>query len=280
MLKRSIIGFLYAFGFTFMIVQSFPWVLASVFILHLVAQYEFCSLLGPTRKINIALHCLFSSLLYLFIALALHGDLEARSIPAVFLAIVSVYAIYFVWQSERHKEQYDRWVMLRGLVLITLSFSMFAHIAAYEGVFPYLLLLICSSWVADTAAILAGKLLGKTPLAPAISPKKTVEGAVGGVLAAGTAWVIAWLIWQPADGGMVDFMAVNRLRPFAIPLLFVTGSLLAVVGVFGDLTFSLFKRKANLKDYSSLMPGHGGWLDRYDSMVFVTPFIWLLTYGM
>ena len=279
MLRRSIIGFLYAFAFTFMIVQAWPWVLATVVILHIVAQYEFCSLLGKPRSITVVLHVLFSTVLMVFIALALHGELAARSIPAVFLAIVAAYAIYFVWQSERHRERYDRWVMLRGLVLITLSFALFAHVAAYEGSFPYMLLLICSSWVADTGAIVAGKLMGSIPLAPEISPKKTVEGALGGVLAAGTGWVMAWLIW-PHDGAMVDFMAVNGLRPYAIPLLFITGALLGVVGIFGDLTFSLFKRKANLKDYSSLMPGHGGWLDRFDSMVFVTPFIWLLTYGM
>ncbi|MCB1187516.1 phosphatidate cytidylyltransferase [bacterium] len=279
MLKRSIVGFLYAFAFTFMIVQSWPWILATVTLLHLVAQYEFCALLGNPRRSTVVVHCLFSTVVMVFVALALHGDLEARSIPAVFLAIVTAYAIYFVWQSERHREQYDRWVMLRGLVLLTLSYSLFAHVAAYDGAFPYMLLLISSSWVADTAAIVAGKTMGRTPLAPAISPKKTVEGALGGVLAAGVGWMMAWLIW-PHDGAMVDFMAVNGLRPYALPLLFVTGALIAVVGIFGDLTFSLFKRKAGLKDYGKAMPGHGGWLDRFDSMVLVTPFIWLLTYGM
>ncbi|MEZ5337285.1 MAG: hypothetical protein R3F46_03390 [bacterium] len=136
MLKRSIVGFAYAFAFTFMIVQSWPWVLATVTILHLVAQYEFCSLLGNPRRSTVAIHCLFSTVVMLFVALALHGELEARSIPAVFLCIVAAYAIYFVWQSERHRESYDRWVMLRGLVLLTLSYAMFAHVAAYDGAFP------------------------------------------------------------------------------------------------------------------------------------------------
>lgn len=112
----------------------------------------------------------------------------------------------------------------------------------------------------DTGAYFAGMFLGRHKLAPVISPKKTVEGAVGGVLAA----MIVMLLYTLILGLAFDFY-VN----YGYALLY--GLLGALVGIFGDLCFSVIKRQTGIKDYGNLIPGHGGVLDRVDSMVLVGP---------
>ncbi|MFN8058714.1 MAG: phosphatidate cytidylyltransferase [Vicinamibacterales bacterium] len=110
--------------------------------------------------------------------------------------------------------------------------------------------------VSDTAQYYAGRLFGHTPLAPALSPKKTVEGAIGGLIAASIAVPVLALWWLPG-------------RPQW--LLAGVGAVLALVGIIGDLFESQLKRTAGVKDASGLIPGHGGMLDRIDSLLFVAP---------
>ena len=112
----------------------------------------------------------------------------------------------------------------------------------------------------DTGAYFTGMFLGRHKLAPVISPKKTIEGAVGGVLAA----MIVMLLYTLILGLAFDFY-VN----YGYALLY--GLLGALVGIFGDLCFSVIKRQTGIKDYGNLIPGHGGVLDRVDSMVLVGP---------
>jgi phosphatidate cytidylyltransferase len=119
-----------------------------------------------------------------------------------------------------------------------------------------LLLLIATIVVSDSGQYYAGRQFGRTPLAPLISPNKTVEGAVGGLLA-GT--VCAWLLgrwWLPG------------LPPTALATL---GAAIVALGIVGDLFESLLKRSAGVKDSSHLIPGHGGLLDRIDSWLFAAP---------
>lgn len=125
---------------------------------------------------------------------------------------------------------------------------------------------IILTWATDTGAFAFGRMLGRHKLIPSVSPGKTVEGAIGGVV---LAVVIAWLY--------VSFL----LRPFAHLSLTPLGILLfavtiSVVGQVGDLAESLFKRDAGVKDSSALLPGHGGILDRFDSLLFVLPVAYLI----
>ena len=117
----------------------------------------------------------------------------------------------------------------------------------------------------DTGAYFAGTFLGKHKLVPHISPKKTVEGAVGGVAAGGLFSLAYGLILQKACFG------VNLLSLTAFGLI---GS---VVAQLGDLTFSAFKRQYSIKDYGSILPGHGGVLDRFDSIYYLAPLteVWI-----
>ena len=124
---------------------------------------------------------------------------------------------------------------------------------------------LCISFGSDTFALFAGMLCGRHKLTP-VSPKKTVEGAVGGLLGGVFGMTVFKLIAEAVLGvALLDWTAV---------LLF--GTLGSVVGQIGDLSFSLIKREFGVKDYGNLLPGHGGILDRFDSVSFVAPFVWLL----
>ncbi len=135
-----------------------------------------------------------------------------------------------------------------------------------EGKYIYLLVFF-GAWISDTFAYFTGKYFGKTLLAPEISPKKTVEGSIGGILAnmigfAGYAWVLR------------AFFDVNaNIIFFAI-----LGALFSGVGQFGDLFASGIKRHYNIKDYGKLFPGHGGVLDRFDSTLAIAG-VMLLVYA-
>ena len=113
----------------------------------------------------------------------------------------------------------------------------------------------------DTVGYLIGRFFGKTKLSPLISPKKTWEGTLGGIiLSAGLISLVANLLWKANYEG------------------FVIALVCAIGGTIGDLAESRLKRLANVKDSGSFMPGHGGFLDRFDSILFAAPMVWLVCY--
>jgi phosphatidate cytidylyltransferase len=110
--------------------------------------------------------------------------------------------------------------------------------------------------VSDTAQYYTGRTLGRRPLAPRISPKKTIEGAVGGFVVATAMFVVVGAWWAPT---------------MSVPIRFVLGLALVALGIAGDLFESFLKRRAGVKDSSNLIPGHGGVLDRIDALLFAAP---------
>jgi len=130
----------------------------------------------------------------------------------------------------------------------------------------FILVAFLLSMVADSGAYFVGKALGKHKLAPVISPKKTVEGAIGG----GVCNVLAMLLFTYLLKACFGFTEVNYLYAA------VYGVLGAVVSIIGDLTLSVVKRQVGIKDYGNLFPGHGGILDRFDSTMMVAPLAELL----
>ncbi len=130
----------------------------------------------------------------------------------------------------------------------------------YNGIY-YLLLILNFACVCDMGAYFVGVSMGKTKLCPAVSPNKTVEGALGGIVSS----IIVSLIIT------LCFGYFNKI----LPVLLLTIPL-CVAGMAGDLFASIIKRKAEIKDYGNLIPGHGGVLDRVDSILFISP----LVYGL
>lgn len=129
-----------------------------------------------------------------------------------------------------------------------------------------LILTFCGAWLADTGAYFAGTLFGKHKLCPEISPKKTVEGLIGGI--------ISNALFMMMAGYIIALIRSDVSVNYGI--LAVAGVICAVLGLIGDLLASLVKRSCGIKDFGKIMPGHGGALDRFDSLVFVAPFMYML----
>lgn len=157
-----------------------------------------------------------------------------------------------------------------GLLYISLSWGMMldmrgkTEVQVYDTVFNlhpifFPLSIICIIWINDTMAYIVGSFIGKTPLTP-ISPKKTWEGTAGGII---LAILVAGLVTFLMDLGILSIHMM------------VIAAIAAITGTFGDLLESKLKRMAGVKDSGSLMPGHGGFLDRFDSLLLATVFVWL-----
>lgn len=158
-------------------------------------------------------------------------------------------------------------ISVAGLIYIPMGLSLIYQIKSIssftfnQGDNFYLpLLIIVSVWVNDTMAYLVGSMIGRHPLSP-ISPNKTWEGTIGGV-------VLAVLV--------VSKTTQYFLPGISIVLVFGVCMIASITGNYGDLMESKLKRMAGVKDSGSMMPGHGGFLDRFDSILFATPFVWLL----
>jgi phosphatidate cytidylyltransferase len=124
-----------------------------------------------------------------------------------------------------------------------------------------LFLLMLTVIVSDSMQYYSGRLFGRTPLAPRVSPKKTIEGAAGGFVFGTALFVALGALWVPA---------------MPLPLRVAVGVTLVALGIAGDLFESMLKRSANVKDSSALIPGHGGVLDRIDALLFAAPVYYIV----
>lgn len=183
----------------------------------------------------------------------------------LFLFILPVAEILYTRKTYLRNMGYS----VLGLIYISLSLGMLLNLrtfypgTALETVNKLLVLaIILSLWVNDTMAYLVGSVLGKTPLSK-ISPKKTWEGTIGG------------FIFAVFTMGAVGYLLTSGFEMQAVSQWMIVAAIAAIAGTIGDLLQSKLKRLADVKDSGHIMPGHGGFLDRFDSLLFATPFIWL-----
>lgn len=166
-----------------------------------------------------------------------------------------------------HRSLINSGVSLTGLVYVALPFSILAHLSMLggENSFEVPLGLIILIWSHDSGAYLIGSWLGKHPLMKKVSPKKSWEGFAGGLIFAFGAAYIVSMFYKSLD--LAAWMSL--------------ASIVVLFGNLGDLTQSVIKRKAGVKDSGKLMPGHGGILDRFDSLIFIAPvaLVYLLFYS-
>lgn len=176
-----------------------------------------------------------------------------RHMHFYFAGLVIGFLILFFSFRKSKKAVY----LLTGLSYISLSLGLLVHLRFFSLVIP--IMLIFFIWMNDTMAYLTGSFLGRTPFFPKISPKKTLEGTIGGVI---FAMAFAW-IWGANTNWFPEWQWI------------VIGAIASLCGTTGDLVESKLKRMAGVKDSGSLMPGHGGALDRFDSLLFAAPFAYL-----
>ena len=187
---------------------------------------------------------------------AVENDPQTRVFAGFYIASLAFWALVVPYLlRSRHPIKSTTLLALTGwLVLLPTSFALYQ----LRAIDPMLLLgLMATVWISDTSAYFAGRAFGKHKLAPSISPGKTWEG-VAGALTAVFGYALLWSHF--AESGMQATLL--------IPLLFV----IAVLGILGDLFESLMKRHADLKDSGSILPGHGGILDRIDALTSTLPF--------
>ncbi len=183
---------------------------------------------------------------------------EQYYLVALVGAVLLILAVYVATFPRFVAEQAVSAVF--GFLYVAVMLGFIYLIRAEENGKILVWLVFLSSWGADTCAYLAGRAFGRHKMAPVLSPKKSVEGAVGGILGAGLLGFLYALYFKMPAAGCFVICAAG-----------------AVISIFGDLAASAVKRDKGIKDYGKLIPGHGGILDRFDSVIFTAPVIYALT---
>lgn len=166
-------------------------------------------------------------------------------------------------KKESHIAFKNLGYLLLGILYIGLPFSLLIALKwefTPDGIPILPFAILFSLWINDSLAYITGSLIGKTPFSPKISPKKTWEGTLGGI--------ILTLIAAGIYGVFDSYFPIGTWVAIA--------GVTAIIGTIGDLLESFLKRKAGVKDSGHLLPGHGGILDRFDSMILAIPFVWIL----
>jgi phosphatidate cytidylyltransferase len=191
-----------------------------------------------------------------FAALILGTHRPDIIVPTLLATLVCIISVPLLTRSPLEQSLRDGAITLFGVLYLGLTLgtlSMTRLLPLGEWLIFFLLLV---TWASDTGAYLVGTLCGRHRLAPTISPKKTVEGLVGGLIAAIIAGYAArW--WFLPDLSGLDCL--------------ILATLLTITGLWGDLTESAMKRSVGMKDSGGILPGHGGMLDRLDSLLFTAP---------
>lgn len=236
----------------------FPVAIAAVTIILLFELFRATDCLRFRLSTGVAF--LYGALLPFFTTGRL---LEYRGILTA-AAVLLVFATYVLEHTRLKVEQV--FLLLGGMLLIPASMSCCVTLNAI-GTFgiTYVVLALCGAWLADSGAYFVGTFLGKHKLCPTISPKKTIEGFLGGIVTNGLLFVAFNFVYHKIMQGQDVSFEVHYVTTFLL------GMLCAVIGTLGDLSASLVKRQYGIKDYGNIMPGHGGLLDRFDSVLFVVP---------
>ena len=189
--------------------------------------------------------------------IAMKADFGNYGTMAIIISMILILFVYVFGYPKYRAEQVMAAFFGMVYVAVMLSFIYLTRNLP-DGKFLVWLIFLCS-WGCDTCAYCVGMLIGKHKMAPVLSPKKSIEGAVGGVVGAALLGVI--------------YAAATQGKMAEYALICAVGALISMVG---DLAASAIKRNQNIKDYGKLIPGHGGILDRFDSMMFTAPAIYFV----
>ena len=212
----------------------------------------------------------------LLVMLSSSAAVRALLLPASFLVVLFYNICLIASHSTLDFGKLAGYVYFSGVILFCfyslihlkrmLPFATFQYDAIY-----FILLILCFAWGGDTFAYFAGRAFGKHKLAPIVSPNKTVEGAIGGICGSMLIGVIATVIYGMLSGRYAAFTVEVTVRHYLVVV--GMGAIASVLGILGDLFASAVKRQVGIKDYGTIFPGHGGILDRFDSVMFIAPFV-------
>ncbi len=256
LLKRSISGLVYSLLFIGAILYSKETYIILISVFGVLCLWEFLKLLSLK---NIAPYILFFVIISLLFSS--HDTSLLRHILLFLCLSGSIQLLINLFRKKKEQvpgifKKLDisiRYLLLSFIFLMILPFKN----GEYQE--SIILLLVVFVWSNDSFAFIVGKNLGKKKLFESVSPKKTVEGFIGGIF---FTVAIAIMISK-----YIDFLSMTQAVIIALTV--------SIFGTLGDLVESKFKRQVNIKDSGTIMPGHGGLLDRLDSLLFVSPFVYL-----
>ena len=254
-------------GALMLLILFLPWTIALTIVASLVAAiavYEVFSVTGLHRHGGVDTVAIVFALIAPFLTRMPSNSITVTCVMYVAMLIV----LTLLYRKE---------IPLKKLVsvfaettFVTFSLSCISYIRTIpslrdtDGLF-YIILAMMSAWIADTGAYFVGSFFGKHKLCPRLSPKKTVEGLIGGIAFSVIFCLLTGYVYQLILGNMVQVSYVGVL---------LLGLVCAPLSVVGDLFASLIKRIHKVKDYGNLFPGHGGVMDRFDSLLFVLPVVY------
>ena len=233
-------------------------------VISAVCMLELRHALGEKKSRFDAVYCVFAFLPALFNSL----DIDEHIITSIYFVALGAVFFEYAWRYEKNQELKVSHIFGTVFAVYVLPYSMTSVVALRTfGEYGKVLVLapFVAAFITDAGAYFVGIFFGKRHCFPRISPKKTVAGLVGGIVIGAAAMFLYWWILT------LIFPALT----FPYAAIFVMGLAGALATVFGDLAFSLIKRVADIKDYGKLLPGHGGMLDRFDSLVFAAPVVYL-----
>ncbi len=264
-LTRLISGIVLVILALFVNILGGPVLLLSMLGISLIGMFELYRAVGIQKKgigLLSGVAYLGAILWYVFVWFHL-TDLYMLIISGTLIALLFIYV--FSYPRYHAEEVFGTFF---GLLYVAVSLSFIYQTRALpEGKWHVWLIIICA-WGCDTTAYAVGRLLGKHKMAPVLSPKKSVEGAIGGIIGA----ALIGLIYGLSIRGFLEEKA-------SIGLIYaLIGAVGAMISMIGDLAASAIKRNHEIKDYGHLIPGHGGILDRFDSVIITAPIIYFLSY--
>ena len=260
--KRIIFGAIYVAILAFGILFSKITFISLFFLLMLVTLYEFNNII----QLKSVFPYIIAILLFVFANALNVKDIPSRSLSeyagiAVFLSFFAAFISILFAKKDEVVSHLGK--IFLSIIYIAVPFTLIAQIPFINNEFKYINTTILGVfilvWVNDSFAFLIGKNFGKTKLLERISPNKTIEGFLGGML---FTFIGGWIL----SLFFTKLSFVNWM---------VFAAIVSIFGVLGDLIESMFKRHAKVKDSSNFIPGHGGFLDRLDSIIFSAPFIFI-----
>ena len=255
LLRRSFSGLIFVILFISAILYSKESYVILTVIFALISIWEFHKILNFK---SIASYIFFGAAAFLLIK---RPDSYAVSMILGITIISSSYLIYQLLSKKVISSRDDRAKMGLTIRYLIFSFCFLILIPFQKNQYnPYIILnILILIWINDSFAYLVGKNFGRRKLFESVSPKKTIEGFLGGLsFSIGTGYLISHYVQ--------DYSTQNWI---------IIAMIVSVIGTIGDLVESKFKRQANIKDSGNIMPGHGGILDRLDSLLFAAPFVYL-----
>lgn len=233
------------------------WIFAALMLaIAVIGGYEYGKI-AKAREYTFLPAIYYPSAVLLIVLAQLFPAQPGTLLGVLFLAFGACLTMFILGRNRLDDVTYN----LTGIVYIPvmLSTAVLMRSGMENGMFLIYLLLVIE-WFTDSGAYLIGRKIGRHKLMPKVSPKKSVEGAVGGIVCA-----------------LIGAVVLNAIVPMMpVWLMLVAALIVSVGGQLGDLCESAFKRWAGVKDSGTLIPGHGGILDRFDSMLFAAPLLYLI----